>query len=219
MWVFLGLCCSVFDESTFSDYESSIAKICAPRPADNLLLDAWSDALTRKSETPVGGAELAEGATEYTPECCAFCGMPEEHLVSNFVRAQTWEEWEAHERFHANSKSLLSRINTQELWMPANAEDAAVESDECTKMNRSLVAGSLVAHEFCAETMTLLRRTAMGREQHCDDPVIVDRLVGLGRAKGTPIGSDADGRLYWYFPADPQHLLVEQTTRGTQLPK
>jgi hypothetical protein len=157
-------------------------------------------------------AEVAEGdalgpvAPDPTATIlCKFCGFDQYCLASQFVWGQTWGEWETEGDAAAvivtdKRKKLSDEGGRTKVWMPTNAADAEVERAECEKCSiRFPRKGSVVVHECCAEFMTIARQVALGRVERAEEQRIVDILVGVGRAKTTPLGCDSNGHLYWVF--------------------
>jgi hypothetical protein len=136
---------------------------------------------------------------------CRYCGFDQYTLASQFVWGQTWGEWELEGDSAAvvvtdKRRKLLDEGGKNKIWIPTSPYDADVERAECSKCSiRFPRKGSLVVHECCAESMSIARQVALGRVERAEEQRIVDILVGVGRAKTTPVGCDANGHLYWVF--------------------
>jgi len=83
---------------------------------------------------------------------------------------------------------------------PLDDVEADLEREECKKArHRTLRSGSLIMHECCANYMHVYRQIAYERAKQAEECFIAEILLGLRRAKSTPIGRDRDNSFYWIF--------------------
>ena len=171
----------------------SVVKACAVRPADGLDNTDWCSAWGRKMDH--FSTNILEEMK--SPLLCQFCGYDEHYIAHPFVMAHTWAEWDAD-----RNDSKVAEEN--KIWLPYDPIDAEIEKSECAlQTRRALRPGSCVAHEMCADHMNYMRTVLYDRHGLHDYRDQIEVIVGVGRAKSTPVGTDRHGRLYWLLTGLP----------------
>lgn len=163
-------------------------KACLPRVADVVDVNEWQQAWERK---------LSAGCAGVT---CQYCGFTEIQIGSSLVCAETWKEWLATESALQHKADAANGDVVESIWLPYDKVEAAVEQAELTHIpNKMLRSGSMVAHEWCADIMSVSRRIALKRSCNKEDDSIVEKLNGIRRGQRNPLGVDLNGNLYWVF--------------------
>ena len=194
---------------------NAFTKAAIAKPSDVLDVNIWEDSMTRKLI-----------ATESSSALCVYCGCDESFLASPFVYGQTWEEWEeegdsAFAVIQDRRRKPVEVGAEHKNWLPSDPIDAELEKREFAKQNQLILRrGSVISHEYCADCMNHVRQSALGRVGKAQIRRIIDVLVGLGRAKTSPIGTDNNGDLYWIFSGS-SSLYVSSSPRqiSTSVPE
>ena len=209
-----------------------LSKLCMAKPSETLLPEEWC----KGWENTMNIASLQPDAESNGTAVCGFCSMSESYLLSPFVKAQTLEEWfhdacstdaentVVGEGSHGNlshatvtsSTGIKGFRSTNKLmkgitWEPLNESGSNLETEECRKVHhRTMRAGSLVMHECCANYMHVYRQIAFDKFKQAEEQYVVEILLGLGRARSTPIGRDRENSLYWIFSGS-NYLFVSHS--------
>eukprot|EP01041_Mallomonas_annulata_P005838 gene5838-11782_t len=173
----------------------TILKHCTPKPSDTNPIEwytAWQakmNEIYQKHQTEIENHVSASiSATSsynssYTTNIklepvCAFCGFTEKML----------EEKEY-------LKSRRGRI-----WIPVDTYSSNIEIKACGAYSHLIHTGSLVVHECCAEHMNKLRLAFNTRSLKTNEQRVLDAMVGIGKGKIFPLGTDTNDNMYWVFP-------------------
>ena len=178
---------------------ASSARACIARPNDGHCSNEWADSINRKL------MRIADFEASSSQTLCSYCGFDEVFLASPLVYAQTWEEWEdegdsAFAVIQDRRRKPKEQGASHKSWLPCDKDDAIIEKQEFSMQSKMVLRkGSVVAHEYCADCMNHMRQGALNRVGMAENRRIIDIIVGLGRAKSTPIGTDSQGDIYWIF--------------------
>jgi hypothetical protein len=194
---------------------NAFTKAAIAKPSDVLDVTIWEDSMTRKLI-----------ATENSTVLCVYCGFEESFLASPFVYGQTWEEWEeegdsAFAVIQDRRRKPVEVGAEHKNWLPCDPTDAELEKREFAKQSQLILRkGSVISHEYCADCMNHVRQSALGRVGKAQIRRTIDVLVGLGRAKTSPIGTDNNGDLYWIFSGSSSlYVSSSPRQRSTSVPE
>ena len=218
-----------------------LSKLCMAKPSETLLPDEWC----KGWENTMNNASSYSDADTSNAVVCGFCSMSESYLLSPFVKAQTLEEWlhdscntdtenaalgSAGEGAHGNlshatvtsSTGIKGFRSTNKLmngitWEPLCENGSILEIEECKKVqHRTMRAGSMIMHECCANYMHVYRQIAFDKFKQQEEQYVMEIVLGLGRARSTPVGRDRENSLYWIFSGS-KYLFVSHSNSGDSI--